>query len=137
MLCISVLMIGFAVFLFEDLNYRAPEYDIPNENWFFFYAFCFFSIAWSASSIALIFKVDRARNAFSLYFVLLILLWTIFMVLLFEDLNNKDYTLFIGLSIAIYGSLLFGLLFINNQAVVAQIKGKGAFYEEREDILDV
>ena len=137
MLCLSASIVGLAILLLDEMTYGYTNYqDVSNEDWLFFYAFCAFGIAWSASSIALLFKVDRARHAFSIYYILLILLWTILVALSFNDFNGRIHTPFIGLSIAIYGSLLFCLLFINNQAVIVQIKGKGTFYEEREDILD-
>ncbi len=134
MLCVALFALAIAWQIYQDSNSYDGGIQSDRDFWAIA-AFLSVGIIWLVSSIGLILKQSWVRVLFTVFFILGMLSWT---ALMFFTMSNRERFMpaSLGASTLIYGSMIFGILFLNNKYVLGHFGEEYQIKEEREDILD-
>ena len=130
MLCISLFALAIAWQIYQD----SYSYESERDYWVVV-GFLSFGIIWLISSICLILKQPWVRVLFTIVFILGILVWAGLMLFTMSH-RERFMPATLGASTLIFGSLIFGILFLNNRYVVEHFGEEYQIKENRDDILD-
>ena len=136
LLGVDMLLLGVGGQLYDDATRYGSE--MSTEDFWISSSFILLGILLLTLSIAFLLRQKWARVGLNFFYLLAGLVWTAILIFVLMQPFGADtpWLVLLGTSALVYGNLIFGVLFINNQFVLRQFQDEFQHKAELPDILD-